>query len=152
MHLTDKVEFTVQIHGALATIKILIMKSFISWKIPIGTSMYKIQRMPFMVAGPHWYSNILLEGEDSAWYIFPSIFNRNHCIIAWLLDMQFCSYCVYSSSWLVMLQQSDNSTSILPEKSSEPCALLINCLAKVLWTGQTKNCLLSVPEMSDISH
>ena len=53
MHVTNKVEFTVQIHGVLATIKILIMKSFIRWKIHIGTSLQKIQLMPFMLASPH---------------------------------------------------------------------------------------------------
>ncbi len=58
-HLTDKVikmEFIAKINGVLATIKILIMKSFSMWKIDIETSLRKIQRIPYMVAGPHWYN------------------------------------------------------------------------------------------------
>ena len=36
----------------LMGIKILIMKSCIRWKIHINTSMWKVLRMSFMVAGP----------------------------------------------------------------------------------------------------
>ena len=61
-HLTDKVEFTAQRHDVLGSIKILIMKSFIRWNIQIETSMWKIQRMSFMLAGAHRYDNVFARG------------------------------------------------------------------------------------------
>ncbi len=53
VHLTDKVEFSAQIYGILATSKFLLMKSFVRLKMHIETFMWKIQRMQFMVAGQH---------------------------------------------------------------------------------------------------